>query len=424
MKFEPTRYDLGRRALPRHRRGAARLACSRRSATTTRSCSARSAASRATRTCRPGILERGLLLRLRFELDHYVNLRPSRIFPGVASPLAEPGRRRLRGRPRGHRGPLHRQRRRRSASAPPPRSPPRSASTRRTASSASSATRSPAPSAARARSSPWSTRPTCWSTPARSGARLVDAVVAEFPDVDRRLPARRRGHDLHDHRPGPLRRDRHRQPVRRHHHRPRRRDHRRHRPGRVGQHQPRPHRAVACSSRCTARPPTSPASRRPTRPPPSSRSRCCSTTSATPTRPPPSRQAVIADLAERVPGALAAYPRGRRRDRGARSRLSHGRPRRRCDTDSPADRTPERTWTTVTAHGDQHHPVDHAGRRRPARRDPRQPGLRHPLHRPHVHGRVDARRTAGTTPGSRRTARSRSTRRRPSCTTRRRRSRG
>jgi len=39
----------------------------------------------------PGILERGLLLRLRFELDHYVNLRPSRIFPGVASPLTNPG---------------------------------------------------------------------------------------------------------------------------------------------------------------------------------------------------------------------------------------------------------------------------------------------------------------------------------------------
>ena len=37
----------------------------------------------------PGILERGLLLRLRFELDHYVNLRPSRLFPGSASPLAE-----------------------------------------------------------------------------------------------------------------------------------------------------------------------------------------------------------------------------------------------------------------------------------------------------------------------------------------------
>jgi 3-isopropylmalate dehydrogenase len=39
----------------------------------------------------PGILERGLLLRLRFELDHYVNLRPSRIFPGASSPLANPG---------------------------------------------------------------------------------------------------------------------------------------------------------------------------------------------------------------------------------------------------------------------------------------------------------------------------------------------
>ncbi|MFL6124487.1 3-isopropylmalate dehydrogenase [Actinophytocola sp.] len=38
-----------------------------------------------------GILERGLLLRLRFELDHHVNLRPARLYPGVASPLANPG---------------------------------------------------------------------------------------------------------------------------------------------------------------------------------------------------------------------------------------------------------------------------------------------------------------------------------------------
>ncbi|WP_261555471.1 3-isopropylmalate dehydrogenase [Frankia tisae] len=35
-----------------------------------------------------GVLERGLLLRLRFELDHHVNLRPVRLYPGVASPLA------------------------------------------------------------------------------------------------------------------------------------------------------------------------------------------------------------------------------------------------------------------------------------------------------------------------------------------------
>jgi 3-isopropylmalate dehydrogenase len=36
----------------------------------------------------PGVLERGLLLRLRFALDHHVNLRPVRLYPGVATPLA------------------------------------------------------------------------------------------------------------------------------------------------------------------------------------------------------------------------------------------------------------------------------------------------------------------------------------------------
>jgi 3-isopropylmalate dehydrogenase len=38
-----------------------------------------------------GVLERGLLLRLRFELDHHVNLRPARLYPGVVSPLAGRG---------------------------------------------------------------------------------------------------------------------------------------------------------------------------------------------------------------------------------------------------------------------------------------------------------------------------------------------
>jgi len=36
-------------------------------------------------------IERGLLLRLRFALDHYVNLRPTTLFPGIASPLSAPG---------------------------------------------------------------------------------------------------------------------------------------------------------------------------------------------------------------------------------------------------------------------------------------------------------------------------------------------
>jgi 3-isopropylmalate dehydrogenase len=36
-------------------------------------------------------IERGLLLKLRFTLDHYVNLRPTTIIPGVVSPLTHPG---------------------------------------------------------------------------------------------------------------------------------------------------------------------------------------------------------------------------------------------------------------------------------------------------------------------------------------------
>lgn len=40
---------------------------------------------------KPGILERGLLLKLRFELDLYINLRPVKLFPGVYTPLKEKG---------------------------------------------------------------------------------------------------------------------------------------------------------------------------------------------------------------------------------------------------------------------------------------------------------------------------------------------
>ncbi len=39
----------------------------------------------------PGVLERGLLLKLRFELDHHVNLRPVKLYPGVSTPLAGKG---------------------------------------------------------------------------------------------------------------------------------------------------------------------------------------------------------------------------------------------------------------------------------------------------------------------------------------------
>ncbi|AKL70275.1 3-isopropylmalate dehydrogenase [Streptomyces sp. Mg1] len=36
-----------------------------------------------------GVLERGLLLKLRFAFDHFINLRPSKLFPNTATPLAD-----------------------------------------------------------------------------------------------------------------------------------------------------------------------------------------------------------------------------------------------------------------------------------------------------------------------------------------------
>ena len=36
-----------------------------------------------------GLLERGLLLKLRFAFDHYLNLRPSKLYPGVVTPLSD-----------------------------------------------------------------------------------------------------------------------------------------------------------------------------------------------------------------------------------------------------------------------------------------------------------------------------------------------
>lgn len=38
---------------------------------------------------KPGILEKGILLRLRFELDQYINLRPVKLYPGVDCPLKD-----------------------------------------------------------------------------------------------------------------------------------------------------------------------------------------------------------------------------------------------------------------------------------------------------------------------------------------------
>jgi 3-isopropylmalate dehydrogenase len=40
---------------------------------------------------KPGILEKGILLRTRFELDQYINLRPVKLFPGVYTPIKDKG---------------------------------------------------------------------------------------------------------------------------------------------------------------------------------------------------------------------------------------------------------------------------------------------------------------------------------------------
>jgi len=40
---------------------------------------------------KPGILEKGILLKLRFELQQYINLRPVKLYPGVETPLKDKG---------------------------------------------------------------------------------------------------------------------------------------------------------------------------------------------------------------------------------------------------------------------------------------------------------------------------------------------
>ncbi|HMK51583.1 MAG TPA: 3-isopropylmalate dehydrogenase [Thermodesulfobacteriota bacterium] len=40
---------------------------------------------------KPGILEKGILLKIRFELDQYINLRPVKLYPGVETPLRDKG---------------------------------------------------------------------------------------------------------------------------------------------------------------------------------------------------------------------------------------------------------------------------------------------------------------------------------------------
>jgi hypothetical protein len=112
----------------------------------------------------PGILEKGVLLRLRFDLDQYINLRPVKLYPGVDTPLKDKGpadidfvvvRENTEGIYTGMGGVQYK--------GTPRKSPPRSTAPRASAPSGPSATPSTSAAAAtaRRRCSRWSTRPTC-----------------------------------------------------------------------------------------------------------------------------------------------------------------------------------------------------------------------------------------------------------------------
>ena len=174
-----TEYDLG--AERYHATGEVLPdPSSPRSASTTRSCSARSGAP-GDPTLPPGMLERGCC-------SAAVRARPLRqpaslaALPGRDLAAGRPRRRRLRRRPRGHRGPVRRQRR--PLRAAPRRGGHRGQRQHRVRRRARScATRSPAREAPRKQLT-WCTRPTCSCTPGL-WSRIVGRGRQGLPEVTR-----------------------------------------------------------------------------------------------------------------------------------------------------------------------------------------------------------------------------------------------
>ena len=173
--------------------------------------------------------------------------------PGGRDAAGRSRRHRLRRRPGGHRGPVHRQRWRAAGRHP-----------------ARGRDRGQRQHGVRRRAGrPGRVRPGAGpaAPPAHPGAQAQRADLRRSPvAADRgagrrgvpgrrhRLPARRRGDHLPGHRPGAVRRRRDRQPVRRHHHRPGGGGDRWHRSGRERQRQPRPHGAEHVRARARVRP--------------------------------------------------------------------------------------------------------------------------------------------------------------------------
>ena len=181
-----------------------------------------------------GVLERGLLLRIRFELDHHINLRPARLYPGVTGPLA--------GNPdidfvvvrEGTEGPYT------GTGGAIRVGTANEVATEVSLNTAFGVRRVVHDAFGRARQRrKHLTLVHKNNVLTYAGGLWWRTVQERGRGVSRRrgrLPARRRRHDPYRHRSGPVRRDRHRQPVRRHHHRSRRRGVRRYRAGRQRQY--------------------------------------------------------------------------------------------------------------------------------------------------------------------------------------------
>ena len=86
IRYELKDFDLGGERYPSHRRDPAR-GRRRRTGHLQGHPPGRGGPSRRA----PGVLEKGLLLALRFRFDQYINLRPVKLFPGVETPLAGKG---------------------------------------------------------------------------------------------------------------------------------------------------------------------------------------------------------------------------------------------------------------------------------------------------------------------------------------------
>ena len=164
-----------------------------------------------------GILERGLLLKLRFDLDQYVNLRPSKLYKGVTSPLANPGdidfvvvREGTEGLYCGAGGAVR-------------RNTPQEVATEVSINTAYGVERVVRYAFKLAmKHKKHVTLVHKKNVLVNAGdmwQRIVDKVGRGIPGGHPRLPAHRRDHHLPGVQPVPLRRDPDRQPLRRHHHR-------------------------------------------------------------------------------------------------------------------------------------------------------------------------------------------------------------